>query len=54
MSNGWIKVDPKRKKAQLFVCPYCNGVVYQPHKKSIPFGECEYTYCPHCRKKVKE
>lgn len=49
--NNWIKANPGRDKSQLYICPYCNGAVYQAYKKTAG-GQCEYRYCPHCRREV--
>ena len=49
--NGWIKADINRDKSQIWVCPYCNGAVYQAYKRTAG-GQCEYRYCPHCREEV--
>lgn len=44
--KSWMRLDPKRLKSQIYVCPFCKETCY------CQSDGCNYTFCPRCGRKV--
>lgn len=44
--KSWMRLNPKRLKSQIYVCPFCKETCY------CQSDGCNYTFCPRCGQRV--
>lgn len=47
-ANCWMRLDPYRKKSEVYICPHCGEKCYC--RNTV----CTYRFCPNCGKEVQK